>query len=191
MAKNCGSSPRTTYTAEQRIALVTEIARRHRAGGGTLRAIAAELGTTDQNYHNWLKAGIRPAPPPPTTASPRLFDQAERGRLVSEIDRRRAEGASVKAACLAVEVSEKSYRRWKEDAAPPPTMRPVEVTSLVPAPPTALTLAPPIVAPASEPLTVVAVAEATPALTLLAPGGYRIEGLAIETAAQLLRALAC
>lgn len=109
-----------TYTAEQRIALVTEIDRRFRAGEGTLRAIAQAAGTTDTNYHNWVRSGIKPA----TMA-----------------------------------------------------MRPVEITtSLVPVPPAALTIAPaPKAAPAK--------------LTLAVPGGYRLEGLCVETAAALLKAL--
>lgn len=111
--------PPPTYTHEQKVALVTEIERRVLAGRGSLRAIAAELGTCDASYNNWIRAGIK---------------------------------------------------------APVPTMRPVEVTALVPVGPSALTLVPP--------------AKAAPAqLTLVAPGGYRLEGLCVETAAALLRAL--
>lgn len=110
------------YTTEERVALVTEIQRRFAAGEGSLRAIAASLGTTDTSYHNWVKAGLRPA------------------------------GV--------------------------PAMRALEVTALVPAGPSALALAP---APKAAPVP----------LTLVAPGGYRLEGLDVETAAALLRALAC
>ncbi len=110
------------YTTEERVALVTEIQRRFAAGEGSLRAIAASLGTTDTSYHNWVRAGIRPA------------------------------GV--------------------------PAMRQLEVTALVPAGPAALTLAP---APKAAPVP----------LTLVAPGGYRLEGLDVEAAAALLRALSC
>ena len=184
-------SGQRTYTLEEKTLLVTEIARRSRAGEGTLRSIAASLGTTDQNYHNWLKAGIRPVLPPPPP-SPRTYDPAEREHVVAEVDRLRGESPNLKEACRKVGISDKSYRRWKEDLAPTPAMRPVEVTALVPAPPTAMVIAPPVPAPTPEapPVTTVTVANAT-ALTLVAPGGYRIEGLAVETAAQLLRALAC
>lgn len=111
-----------TYTTEERLALVTEIQRRFAAGEGSIRAIAASLGTTDTSYHNWVRAGIRPA------------------------------GV--------------------------PAMRSIEVTALVPAGPAALTLAP--------------AAKAAPVqLTLVAPSGYRLEGLDVEAAAALLRALSC
>jgi len=53
------------------------------------------------------------------------------------------------------------------------------VTALVPSVATALALLPPKSAPVGG------------SLSLLAPGGYRIEGLGIETAARLLRALSC
>lgn len=110
------------YTPEDRVRLVTEIQRRFAAGEGTIRTIAASLGTTETSYHNWVKAGVRPA------------------------------GV--------------------------PAMRPIEVTALVPAGPTALTVAPP---PKAAPVP----------LTLVAPGGYRLEGLDVEAAAALLRALSC
>lgn len=61
-------------------------------------------------------------------------------------------------------------------------MRPVEVTALVPVAPAALALA--LAPPPSE-----APAQAA-GLVLVAPGGYRVEGLAVESAAALLRALA-
>jgi hypothetical protein len=76
----------------------------------------------------------------------------------------------IRAACREVGVSEKSYRKWRADAAPQPTMRPVAITALVPVTPAAITIK-------SE-------------LALVAPGGYRIEGLSVEMAAELLRALA-
>jgi hypothetical protein len=62
-------------------------------------------------------------------------------------------------------------------------MRPVEVTALVPVASQALSLVPPrpaVEAPAVAP---------AQGLALVAPGGYRVEGLSVETAAALLRAL--
>lgn len=122
-----------TYTVEERTALVTEIERRHRAGEGTLRQIAAAAGITDYTYYNWIKGGIRPL-----------------------------------------------------------HMRPVEVTAVVPTAPMAVEIAPAAAPPVPVPpaATSVTVQAAASPLVLVAPGGYRIEGLGVETAAQLLRALA-
>lgn len=113
-----------TYTMEEKVALVSEIERRYRAGEGTLGSIARSLGTSDTSYHNWVRAGIGATP------------------------------------------------------APAPVMRPVEVTALVPVAPSTLSLVAPHVASVTE------------TLTLVSPSGYRVEGLAIESAAALLRALA-
>ena len=187
MAKARRGAPRR-YTLDEKIALVTEIERRYSAGDVTLKAAANAAGTTDTSYLNWVRAGVRPAvvevpapAPKVVSSSVRRFEQGERARLTAAVGARRAAGESVRAACKAEGVGEKSYRRWVEDARPVPLMRPVEVTALVPvapALPAAFTLAPP--RPAAEPAL----------LTLVAPGGYRIEGLAIEAAAALLRALA-
>lgn len=180
MAGTRNWTPRT-YTQEQKIALVTEIDRRHRAGLGSLKAIAASLGTTDTSYSNWLQAGIRPAPAGPSPAAPfpavhRIYSAAEREHFMAEVDRLRDEGQSLVAACRMLAISDKSYRKWKADAMPPLAMRPVEViTALVPAMPRALAIVEP---PESR------------TLTLLAPGGYRIEGLTTGSAAALLKALA-
>lgn len=163
-----------TYTAAEKVALVTEIDRRYRAGEGTLVAIARQLGTSDTNFHNWVRAGIKPVPQ--RLAPHRVYSPADRERLLSEVERRRGEGKSIDAACRAVGISVKSFRSWRVDAAPAPIMRPVEVTALVP------------VAPPAAALTIATRADQT--LTLLAPSGYRVEGLRIETAAALLRALA-
>lgn len=177
---------RRSYTTEEKIALVTEIERRNKAGEESLSAIARTLGIGESNYHNWKRAGIKPRPaepePPRRVPAPRPYAPAERERLLAEVERLRAGGAGILAACRQLGISEKSYRKWSEDAAPPPAMRPVEVTALVPvAPelPPALTLVPP--KPVQEPEW----------LTLMAPGGYRIEGLDVASAAALLRALSC
>lgn len=176
MAGTPGVPPRR-FTHEQKVALVTEIDRRFRERGGNLRAIAAELGTTDTSYLTWIKAGIRPAPS--VTAQPvrrrTPYSSEERRSLVSKVERLMEEGLTLAAACKSAGVSDESYRRWKTDVAPP-SMRPVElVTALIPVSSQALTIVEP-----SEPRN----------LTLVAPGGYRIEGLTTESAAALLRALA-
>lgn len=162
-----------TYTAEERIALVTEIDRRQRAGEGTRVAIAAALGTSDTNYYNWVKSGIEPASASLPLAVSRIYSSSEREKRLSEVELLRRAGESIASACRQVGISGKSYRRWKADLFPSPVIRPVEVTSLVP-----LADAHAIAASVAE------------TLVLHAPGGYRIEGLAIESAAALLRALA-
>lgn len=166
MAKTRRRAPRT-YTHAEKIQLVTAIHRRYRAGGKSLKAIAEELGTTNTSYQNWLKAGIKPLPDEPKPR--RLYTPEQREQLMAEVDRLRREGRSLEAACKDLGISDSSYRKWREAAAPSPAMRPVEVTALVPAMPAPL-------APAET-------------LCLVAPGGYRIEGLSVESAATLLRAL--
>jgi len=174
-----------SYTQEERVALASEIARRIAAGEGTVQTVALALGTTDSNFYNWRRAGLVQAAAAPAplvaAAARRLYAPAERDALVAKVDELRAGGQSLDAACKAVGIAETSYRAWRP-AATPPAMRAVEVRALVPvAAPTALALAPPrpsVPAVAAGPL------------VLVAPGGYRVEGLAIEAAAALLRALA-
>lgn len=177
---------RKFYSPAEKSAFIAQVERLYRAGGRTYTSIARELGINETSYHSWVKQGFKPAPlstPPATTPiAQRVFEPAERERLVAEVDRLRGQGRVVKAACRTAGISEKSYRTWKAATAPPLPMRVVEVTALVPTVATALTLLPPKSAPVN-------LAPSTPALTLLAPGGYRIEGLAVETAAALLRAL--
>lgn len=156
---------RRNYTPEQKLELVTEIERRYRAGEGSLATLAKKLGTSESNYHNWLRAGIRPKKPAP----PRQYSPDERERLRASVDHFRVQGLSLDAACKAVGIAETSYRKWKDDATPM-TLRPVEITALVP------------VAPAPS--------DVRESLTLVSPAGYRLEGLGVETAAALLRALA-
>jgi hypothetical protein len=185
MAKTRHTWPRA-YTLKEKIALVTEIERRYRAGGVTLKAAAQAAGTTDTSYNNWLRAGIRPLPAntPTRPAPPRPYSPEDRSRLLTEIDQLLSAGMGIQAACQKVGISDSSYRKWRDEMGPPAAMRPVEITALVPVAPTALTLAPPRASAALEPTS------GTSALSLVAPGGYRIEGLGVETAAALLRALA-
>lgn len=158
-----------TYTLEEKARLVGEIERMYRAGGRTYQSIAKELGVSDSSYHNWVKAGIRPTAEK-RPAPPKIYSPEERERLRAEVDRLRASGVNLNDACRKVGISDSSYRKWKEATAPAPAMRPVEITALVPALPAPQT-------PATE------------TLSLVAPGGYRIEGLSVESAATLLRAL--
>lgn len=174
---------RRTYTLEQKTALVAEVERLYRAGGRSYVAIARELGISDTSYHNWIAQGIKPtsaaaAVPAPATSKPRkIYTAAERDQLVAEVKRLHAAGQTVKEVCRAVGIGEKTFRVWRAQRRALPAMRPVEVTAVVPVASEALSLAPPQpTAPAT--------------LNLLAPGGYRVEGLSVESAAQLLRALA-
>lgn len=175
-----------SYTQEERVALASEIAQRFAAGEGPVRAIARSLGTTDTCFYNWRRAGlvqaaVAAATPAPVVSVRGRYATAEREALVAKVDELRAGGLSLGAACKAAGIAETSYRAWRP-ASRPLAMRAVEVQALVPvAAPTALALAPP------RPT---AVATMAGPLVLVAPGGYRVEGLAIEAAAALLRALA-
>ena len=170
---------RKTYSAAEKSALVAEVERLYRVGGRTYPSIARELGLGDSTYHNWVKRGVKPTAPAigeRVMAAP--YTAADRTKLVAHINALRGEGQAIAPACHAVGISPKSYRKWREDAAPTApfaVMRPVEVTVLVPTAMSFVPTAPPATAPA---------------LALFAPGGYRVEGLSVEAAAQLLRALA-
>lgn len=106
------------YTPEERLAFVTDIDRQLRAGGGSGQALAAAVGTSDTNYYNWRKAGIKPtvapeaAPPAPVPAA-RLYNPDERKRLMNEVERLRGQGHSIVAACRVLGLSDKSFRKWK------------------------------------------------------------------------------
>lgn len=172
MAGIPGCAPRR-YTQEEKIALVTEIDRRYQAGEGSLKNIARVLGTTETSYHNWRNAGIEPLDSP-ANEQPKArwaYTRAERVRFVNEVENMRGEGLSIESACHKLGISETAYRRWKRAAAPSVTMRPVELTALVALP---------------QPVSVMP----TETLTVIAPSGHRVEGLGLESAAALLRALA-
>ena len=162
-----GAWPRS-YSEADRVALVTEIERRFRAGEGSIKAIAAQLGTCEASYHNWTKAGVKANQPPQV----RRYEPLERERILAEIGHLESTGLSLTAACEAAGVSIRSLRRWQVPPDSEIRLRPVEVTDVVP-------VAAPALAPAPQ-----------LALSLVAPGGYRLEGLSVESAAALLRALA-
>lgn len=178
----------------RRRAIVAEVLRRYAAGEGTYRALSAQLGVRENEFHYWRRLyPAQPEAPLPTAieavpakASGRkhpsaAYSPAERERHRLEVERLRALGYSTERACQAVGVGSESYRRWRDAAAPAAAMRPVEVTALVPVPPQALSLVPP--RPAVE------APEPAQGLSLVAPGGYRVEGLSVATAAALLKAL--
>lgn len=97
----------------------------------------------------------------------------DRARVVETIRRRAAaESRSVSSLVAEYGISPATYQNWRralDDATQVPAFRPVEVTALVPA-----------FAPTP-----------TATLTLVSSGGHRIEGLTVEQAGQLLRALEC
>jgi transposase-like protein len=178
-----GTMPRL-YTLEEKTAIVTKVEKLLRAGLSKSAAIEA-AGTNCGSYANWVRAGIRPTPrPTPVVRSPE-----ERARLVAAVQAHVTEGLSVVAACREVGIREERFYLWRKQLAPPPPMRPVQIeagadiTALVPVPPAAITFAPS--PPEAEPP-----APPVAGLALVAPGGYRVEGLDVETAAALLRALA-
>lgn len=94
----------------------------------------------------------------------------ERRQIVEDIQRRsEAEGRSMRSVAREYGISIATYHNWnralrKQPEASIPAFRPVAVTALV---------------PASKPT----------ALSVVTPAGYRVEGLTIEDAAKLLRAL--
>jgi transposase-like protein len=157
-----------SYTAVEKAAYVTEVERLYRAGGRTYASIAHQLGIAATSYHTWIAAGIKPnvAATSAKASKPRAsYTPEERGRLVAEVERLHDTGRSLEAACQAVGIGDKTFRVWRAQQPRPLPMREVSITALVPAMPAI-------------------------ALAVVAPGGYRVEGLDVETAARLLRALA-
>jgi transposase len=154
------------YTRAEKVAIVTQVLQLYRAGGMTMKSALAKVGISDASFYTWQKAGIRPMPP--QAAHPKSLEQ--RAALVAEVERHRATGLCVQDACRAAGISDKCYYKWKIKSAAPSPLRPVEVTALVP---------------------VSSLRATEKGLSLVAPGGYRIDGLGVESAAALLRALSC
>ena len=169
---------RRTYTAAEKSALVAEFERIYKAGGRTYASVARELGIGDSTYHFWVGQGVKPAPQAarPVEKSRAASPPDERARLVAEVENLHAAGRSIKAACRVVGIADKTFRNWRARHQPLPAMRPVEITALVPAIPPALPRE--------------AADSASAPLTLVTPGGYKLEGLDLAGAAFLLRQLA-
>ena len=176
------------YTPAQRAAIVGEIQQRHRHESRSIEYLARQLGISDKTYYNWVRAGVRapqsmPVEQPASTRlkAARRYDAAQRTNLMEEITRRHDVGQKLSEILRDVDLGRTTYARWLDEAAPAPTFRAV-IVEPVPCVATSVALvAMTEAAPAPTP--------PGPALTLVAPGGYRIEGLAIESAAALLRAL--
>ena len=185
-----GAMPRI-YTLEEKVSLVTKVDQLLRAGLGKTAAAEA-AGTNWSSYTNWIKAGIRPAQrPAPVQRTPE-----EKARLVAAVQAHVGHGLTVRNACREVGIDEERFYIWRKQLAPPAALRPVEVlgvtsTALVPVPTAALVPAAPTALALSAPSATEDRGDTeTAGLCLVAPGGYRIEGLGVETAAALLRALA-
>jgi transposase-like protein len=188
------------YTPAEKTALVGEVQRRHRAEGLSAGQLARELGISSSSYYCWARAGVRG---PEISVTPqsaarqasstalgakgaRRYDAGQRAALLAEVAARRQAGETLGAILKALDLGRTSYARWLECERPAPSFRAVLVEDVSPdqtpkAGPAALV-----------PIAVADQAIGTPTapLTLVAPGGYRIEGLAVESAAALLRALA-
>lgn len=178
------------YTLAEKQALVAEVERLYAQGGTSYVAIARQLGIGESSYHSWRTAGIQaastPTSPEEIAPLPRVaYDAAARKAKVEAVEQRLAAGQTQEAACRAESIQAKTFRHWRQQrdgqpCAPAPTelpLRQVAITALVPA-----------FAAHAEP---VPVAPLPLALSLVVPGGYRLEGLDVESAARLLRALAC
>lgn len=176
-----------SYQPRERAALIATI-EAAAANGKSVILAAKELGITAAIYYRWLReraVGAQPASPHAQERSvpERGYPEQRKRELVAEIRQLVAQGRTIEAAARALGISGTTYHQWvragitpvplPEPAAPP--MRPVElVTALVPVSQTVTMASPP------DPV----------ALTLIAPGGYRVEGLDVPGTAALLRALA-
>lgn len=165
MARNS----RRVFTLEEKARLIAEVNRLHLSGGRGYGAITREVGISLASYYKWVAAGIKPK------KAPVIYTDERRAELVKDVEELLAAGQTLKAACQVVGIGAKSFRNWRAQGQPTPPMRPVNVTALVPTVSTALTLTTATPGPAL--------------LTLVAPGGYRVEGLSVEDTATLLKAL--
>ncbi len=154
------------YTQAEKVAIVSEIARRCRSEGRSVAAIAGDLGVSPANYYKWRSDGIIPQPTQ-TPSARRPYPAADKQQLMAQVEDLLGAGKNLRVACQMVGISDKSFRKWRADADSTTILRPVEITGITP----------------------VTVTPASAGLSLIAPGGFRVEGLTIETAAQLLKAL--
>jgi len=190
------------YTPAEKAALVGEVQRRQRSEGLSAGHIAHQIGISSASYYSWVRAGVR-APESALTVQAaagkassaalrakagRRYDAGRRDALLAEVAARREAGEGLGAILKSLDLGRKSYARWLECERPMPAFRAVVVED-----------APSELTPAAATVALVPIAEADQAistptgpalLTLVAPGGYRIEGLAVDSAAALLRALA-
>jgi transposase-like protein len=123
---------------------------------------------------------------PATVPAPAGVDARERARIIAAVRAGLVEGTPVKAAAKRQGITEGTFYRWVREAARAsarPARKKPEQTR-------ALTIRPPEL-PTFRAVTVaVAAPEPSTGLVLVAPGGYRLEGLDVASAAALLKALA-
>lgn len=179
-------------------ALIMEIERRMKLEGRGVKPVANQLGISVSTYYMWLSAGVRPAlgrnghVPPAEDRAPREAaaakvvgesDTHERARIMAAVRAGLAAGVPIKTTTRHHGITEGIFYRWAREAGRGPVRKPVRdsVQSQ------ALVVSPPQM-PAFRAVTLGA-PEPARALSLLAPSGHRIEGLSVETAAALLRAL--
>lgn len=167
-----------SYSPRERTALIAAIEAAAENGKSVVRT-ARELGITAAIYYRWLRERAKGEPPTSEPAPERLapaggYPEPRRRELVAEIRQLVAQGRTIEAAAQAVGITGKTYYNWTRRSMtsapelPASAMRPVELVAALA----------PVEAPAAS------------TLTLIVPGGYRVEGLTAGTAAELLRALA-
>lgn len=163
-----------TYSAAERGRIIATV-REALTRGRPVKEAAASCGITQAIFYRW----VREAAKAPRVAK-RGRPAAERAKIVAAVRERVAKGERTSNAAKAEGISDATFYIWAREVTLP-AMRPVTIgpsATRAPAATLALTVAPALPAiPAPQPL------------TLIAPGGYRIEGLGVEAAAALLRAL--
>jgi transposase-like protein len=184
------------HTLAEKQAFIAEIERQVKAGRG-VRPVARELGIAPGNYYRWLSEGVRPTASPTAAAetvveepatmpTPAGVDARERARIIAAVRASLAEGTPVKISAKRQGITEGTFYRWVREAA----RRPARPPRKKPEQTRALAIRPPEL-PAFRAVTVaVAAPEPITGLVLVAPGGYRLEGLDVASAAALLKALA-
>ena len=189
------------YTPAEKVAFIVEIQRQQRTESLSIEHIARQLGISDASYYNWLRAGLRAPdsmPTAPTAMSPtnktmaaplrakaaRRYDVQQRAALLAKVASRREAGERLAAILKSLDLAHTTYARWLERESPAPAFRAVFVEDSPSA------LAPVVTSVALIPAPAITTPSSPAPLSLVAPGGYRIEGLGVESAAALLRALA-
>lgn len=161
-----------TYTQGERDRIIAKI-RADLEVGKRVKVSAAEQGISEGTFYRWVREKARGV----EAQASQGYSPEEKAHILAAIRQRIGRGEGVEAAARATGITGSSYYNWTRlEKKSVPAMRPV---ALVPAPSLAVAITSPL-----------ALTPASPELTLSAPGGYRIEGLGIESAAALLRALA-
>ncbi|MBU6427517.1 MAG: transposase [Elusimicrobia bacterium] len=156
-----------TFSAQERATIISAI----ECGlelGKRVGVTAREHGITEAVFYRWIRERSRARASqsvaewsaPSVRRSRTNYSPEQKAALVSQIRQLREAGVSFKDVAGRLGVHENSCYRWMREM-PEAPFRPVEIVT----------------------------ATAPPSLSLVAPSGHRIDGLDVETAAQLLRAL--